>query len=75
MIRTRATKTRVGMDHKERTDNLRGAFKAKNVSKIKGSRIVLVDDVFTTGSAANECARQVDVLTLAQTAKKKGSYL
>ena len=83
VIRTRATKTQVGMKHKERTENLKGAFRAKNASEVKGSRIVLVDDVFTTGSTANECAkemlrhgvRQVDVLTLAQTPKKKGSYL
>ncbi|MDM8552773.1 hypothetical protein QUF72_22020 [Desulfobacterales bacterium HSG2] len=59
VIRTRATESQVGMDHKERTKNLKGAFEARNLSKINGSRIVLVDDVFTTGSAANECAREM----------------
>ena len=80
VIRTRATETQVGMDHKERTRNLKDAFRAKDISKIKGKRIVLVDDVLTTGSTANACVkeilrhgpRQVDVLTLAQTEKKKG---
>ena len=56
----------------ERKRNVRGAFKVKDRRKLRGLSILLVDDVFTTGSTVNECARvmyeagaeKVQVLTL-----------
>lgn len=48
------TQTSLGRD--ERQANVRGAFSARGKS-LKGLSIVLVDDVFTTGATANECAR------------------
>jgi competence protein ComFC len=59
---------------KERLENLKGAFIIKGMKKISGKSILLVDDVFTTGSTVNECAkvlkeagaRQVSVITLAR---------
>lgn len=56
----------------ERKKNVRGVFKAKDRKKLRGLSILLVDDVFTTGSTVNECARvmyqagadKVQVLTL-----------
>jgi ComF family protein len=57
----------------ERIENIKGSFSIIDPSKIAGKRVLLIDDVMTTGSTANECARvlmkegkasNVDVLTL-----------
>ncbi|MDG1357104.1 MAG: ComF family protein [Akkermansiaceae bacterium] len=71
-IRNTATQTR--FSRSKRLENLRGAFglKARYKKHVQGKRIILVDDVFTTGSTANECskvllnheAKSVAVLTL-----------
>jgi ComF family protein len=60
---------------KERLVNVKGAFEIKSAEKIKGEKILLVDDVYTTGSTVKECSRmlirneaaEVAVLTLART--------
>jgi len=57
-----------------RADNVRGAFALRPGRSVEGRRLVLVDDVFTTGATVRECARvlrregaaRVDVLTLAR---------
>lgn len=41
----------------ERKKNIRGAFRVKGPQRIKGRRILLVDDLFTTGYTASEAAR------------------
>jgi predicted amidophosphoribosyltransferase len=53
---------------------VRGAFALRPGRSVEGRRLVLVDDVFTTGATVRECARvlrregaaRVDVLTLAR---------
>jgi ComF family protein len=58
----------------ERRKNLRAAFRVRQADDFRGKRLVLVDDVYTTGSTANVCAlelrkagaEQVWVLTLAR---------
>ena len=55
LVRIRRTKPQVKLSPEERLKNLSGAFKCPE--SLIGKRILLVDDVFTTGATASECAR------------------
>ena len=45
------------LSKKEREINLEGVFQVKKHEKIAGKKIFLVDDVYTTGSTMQECAK------------------
>ena len=53
--KTRPNRRQSGLDAKRRADNVRGVFAV--VGYVRGLRVLLVDDVRTTGSTARECAR------------------
>jgi len=57
--RQRYTITQTRLTRKQRLQNLKGAFllREKHLPDIKGRTILLIDDVFTTGSTAHECAK------------------
>jgi ComF family protein len=55
--RTRPTPSQTTVGKKERAENVRGAFEAEALTGLRGARILLVDDVFTTGATLNECSR------------------
>jgi ComF family protein len=57
LARHRATETQTGLTPSQRRDNVRGAFEVARGDQIRGRDILLVDDVFTTGSTVSECAR------------------
>ncbi len=57
LARTKETSVQAGLGRQERFANLRQAFHIKDKEGIKGKRIILVDDIFTTGSTVNECSR------------------
>lgn len=68
------TPPQVGLDRKQRSANVHGAFTVTRPERIAGRRLLLVDDVYTTGSTLTECARvliqakaeAVAVLTMAR---------
>lgn len=77
LVRTRATDSQVGLSSNQRRENLRGAFAVTRSGEVAGREVLLVDDVFTTGATAAECARilrragasRVWVATVARTLK------
>jgi predicted amidophosphoribosyltransferase len=74
--RTRPTQQQIGLSRKERASNVQGAFKvsADRQSLVHGRRVVLIDDVLTSGATVDACARallrakaaSVDVLVFAR---------
>ena len=55
--RIRYTTTQTAYDRAERIENLRDAFRLRKKSSVRGLRLLLIDDVLTTGSTLSECAR------------------
>jgi len=57
LIKTKETLSQVELSEMERKENLKGVFKIKGKEKIKDKKILLVDDVFTTGTTLTEAAK------------------
>ncbi len=59
LVRVRATRSQVGLSRAARAENLSGAFRvtAAEQHRIRGRRVLLVDDVMTTGATGNAAAR------------------
>lgn len=57
LVRIRNTPPQVHLSRAGRIANVRGAFAARSKTSINGARVLLVDDVTTTGATASECAR------------------
>src|SRR4051812_6326494 len=55
--RIRYTTTQTVHDRAERIENLRGAFRLRKNRDVRDLRVLLIDDVLTTGSTLSECAR------------------
>lgn len=74
IVRVRHTIPQIGLNPKERRDNVRDAFAVPHPEQVKGKKILLLDDLYTTGATAKECARvlrkagarQIEVLTVAR---------
>ena len=75
--RCRETTSQIGLSRHQRRENIRGAFRVANPDEVTGREILIVDDVFTTGTTVSECARilrragasKVYVATVARTLK------
>ena len=55
--RIRYTTTQTALDRSERMENLHDAFRLRKNADVRGLRVLLIDDVLTTGSTLSECAR------------------
>jgi ComF family protein len=74
--RIRPTQQQIGLSRSQRATNVQGAFKVSQdmAHKVQGRRVVLIDDVLTSGATTDACARallraraaQVDVLVFAR---------
>ena len=74
LVRVIATPPQTAQDLESRRRNVHNAFAVRYPERIADLKVLLVDDVFTTGATANACAaelrgagaRTVDVLTIAR---------
>jgi ComF family protein len=76
LARVKRTRRQVGLTKAQRQENLQGAFRVPLEAKarLKGKRVLLIDDVLTTGSTANAASRallrggaaSVDILAFAR---------
>jgi ComF family protein len=76
LARVKRTRSQVGLTRTQRGENLQGAFRVSPDAKphVTGKRVLLIDDVVTTGATANACSRallragaeSVDVLSFAR---------
>jgi len=82
LVRTRDTASQIGLTGHQRRANLRGAFTVARAMEVTGRQVILVDDVYTTGATATECAHvlrragaaKVWVATVARTLKMASNY-
>lgn len=83
LVRTRETASQTGLTRHQRRANMRGAFAVTRPDRIAGSKVLIVDDVMTTGTTVSECARvlsragakQVFVATVARATREADLHL
>jgi len=83
--RVKPTAQQVGLSRKERAGNVQGAFRVppEGKAEVSGRRLVLIDDVLTSGATADACARallragaaNVDVLVFARVVDAVRSHI
>ena len=56
LLRIRPTRPQVELSGEERIKNVAGAFALRQPAELKEAKVMLIDDVFTTGATMNECA-------------------
>jgi ComF family protein len=81
--RLRATQSQIGLSRHQRRENIRGAFTVAKPDEVAGHEVLLIDDVFTTGTTVSECARilrragasKIFVATAARTLKNDAAHV
>ena len=56
LVKSRNNAKQSSLTKKQRMQNVKGVYKIQNKQKIKNKRVILFDDIYTTGSTVNECA-------------------
>ena len=74
LIKIKNTVEQSSLNKTKRQKNLKGAYKLTDTKNLKNKKVLLIDDIYTTGSTANECSRivkkahvqKIGILTIAK---------
>ena len=74
LIKTKNTKVQSTLTKTQRIENVKNAFFVTDTTKVKDKKVVLIDDIYTTGCTVNECskvlkqagAKEICVVTIAK---------
>lgn len=74
IIKIKNNSTQSSLNKEEREENVQGVYKVMDKEKVKNKKILLLDDIYTTGSTLDECskellqvgAKHIDVFTIAK---------
>ena len=74
IIKIKNNNAQSSLNKEEREQNVQGVYKVINSEKVKNKKILLFDDIYTTGSTLNECSKElikagasyIDVFTIAK---------
>jgi competence protein ComFC len=74
LYKTKDTIPQSVLDKDKRIENIKGAYYIKNEQILKNKKVLLIDDIFTTGSTVNECSKilkqvgvkEIGIFTLAR---------
>lgn len=74
LLKQKNTKPQSTLGKIDRKKNVQGVYKVRNIEKVKGKKIVIFDDIYTTGATTNECkkilieagAQMVGIFTIAK---------
>ena len=57
LIKIKDTKKQSTLTKEQRKTNLKNAFQIKDIEKVKNKKVILFDDIYTTGSTVEECSK------------------
>jgi len=57
LYKTKNTVPQSSLNKKQREENAKGVYKATNIANMYNKKILILDDIYTTGNTVNECAR------------------
>ena len=63
LVKVRNIKPQSKNDAKKRKTEIKDVFKVQNIEKIKNKKVLILDDIYTTGSTADECIKTVSIAT------------
>ena len=76
LYKVKNTAPQSSLNKRQREENVKQVYKVRNIEKIKDQKILIFDDIYTTGNTVNECARtlieaglsrkNIDILTIAK---------
>ena len=74
LLKTKNTKPQSTLNKEDRMLNAKGVYTVKHEEKIMGKKVLIIDDIYTTGSTLNECSRvirtanpaKIGILTIAK---------
>lgn len=59
LYKVKNTVPQSSLNKKQREENAKGVYEVKNISKLNNKKILIIDDIYTTGNTVNECANML----------------